>query len=469
MGRKPNVSMRSQARLISLVAGLAASLDFAAPVPKTVAEFEVLREPVVLSDATILAIGIRSRDGGQEVTARVSRDEGLSWSSSRDLFPLPRAEGRFGYFRAMVDKDGEVHIFLLCLPPPSGSSTGGRAQERLDIWHAKSRAALSAWNPPHRIWSGRAGDLLSAIQLTSGRILLPISYRTDRSWSNRGPGFDAFTYMGSFASGMLYSDDKGETWRQSPSVLRIPTPALSAIGGVEPVILQLKDGRVWMLIRSQMGRFYESFSSDGAIWAEPEPASIASSESPAGLIRLKDGRILLLVNSCERFPYAYGGRHVLHGAISDNEGRTWHGYREVVRDPLRNQPPPLRGDFGVAYPFPALTQNGKVIFSLGVTSGTRSQHPEESNQASQNEKRAILLLDPAWLDETTQQTDFSHGLDDWSTFGTRGVALVPKPGTAGSGALKISKPDAAWPTGAVWNFPAGQSGKLSLRLRLTPG
>jgi hypothetical protein len=189
-------------------------------------------------------------------------------------------------------------------------------------------------------------------------------------------------------------------------------------GAVEPVVLQLKDGRVWMLIRTQMGRFYESYSSDGSTWTEPEPTGIVSSDSPAGLVRLKDGRIFMLVNDCERFAYAFGGRHVLLGAISEDEGRTWHGYREVIRDPLRNTPPQSNGDFGVSYPFPTLTADGKVLFTLGVTSGTRSQHPEDPEGVAPGEKRTVMLVDPAWLDETSQSTDFTGGLDDWCVFGT---------------------------------------------------
>src|SRR5262249_32104977 len=159
-------------------------------------------------------------------------------------------------------------------------------------------------------------------------------------------------------------DDGGATWSQSPAELKVPTPNLYAYGGVEPVVLQLKDGRVWMLIRTQMGRFYESFSPDGIAWSPPRATALGSSDSPAGLIRLKDGRILLFSNDCRRFPYAIGGRQVLHAAISRDEGRTWRGWREVLRDPHADQPPPPTGDHGAAYPYPTLTRDGRVLFSL---------------------------------------------------------------------------------------------------------
>ena len=35
--------------------------------------------------------------------------------------------------------------------------------------------------------------------------------------------------------------------------------------------------------------------------------------------------------------------------------------------------------------------------------------------------------------------------------------------------MQVAKTSADWPAGAVWNFPNGRSGTLSLRLQLRPG
>src|SRR5580704_925675 len=82
--------------------------------PVEVARFEVLREPVRLPDGSIFAVGIRLRNNIQEVDARVSRDEGTSWSPPRPLFRLPREAGGFGFYTTFVDRRGEIHLFLLC-------------------------------------------------------------------------------------------------------------------------------------------------------------------------------------------------------------------------------------------------------------------------------------------------------------------------------------------------------------------
>src|SRR5260370_24478010 len=106
-----------------------------------------------------------------------------------------------------------------------------------------------------------------------------------------------------------------------------------------------------MLMRTQRGRFYESFSPDGAKWSPAKPTTLISSDSPAALLRLKDGKILLFSNACLRYPYAYGARNVLHIAVSEDEGRTSPGFREVARDHRRNQPPSIHADTGVACSF----------------------------------------------------------------------------------------------------------------------
>lgn len=467
---------RGFSRLVILaisIVGSAARMC-AAEAPRILKRFDVLREPAQLPDGTLMAIGLQYRAGVQEVNAEYSRDGGRSWTGPRLLFQLPREAGGFGYFNVLVDRNGEVHIFFLCdgntggaLPVESGVPVPKK--EILDIWQAKSTNKTKVWNSLKRIWTGEAGDLLSVIQLRTGRILLPISYVTERTWAQRGSGFDAYTFMGKYDCGMLYSDDDGETWRQSSSALRVPTPDASDIGGAEPVVLELQDGRVWMLIRTSMGRLYESFSDDkGVSWSRPHPTDIISSEAPVGLIRLDKRQIVMFVNSCQRFPYGHGGRYVIHVAVSEDEGRTWKGFREMVRDPLRGQPPPANGDFGIAYPFLALT-NHQIVFSPGIVTGTRDQHPQGPGELSRVEERPFYLLDPTWIYETRQSDDFSHGLENWSVFGTRGAELIAHPDKPNRSVLLIRKVDNAWQSSAVWNFPATKNGRVHLRLLLKPG
>ncbi|MFA6108798.1 MAG: sialidase family protein [Candidatus Latescibacterota bacterium] len=414
---------------------------------------------VRLLDGSLLAFTSAPR----QVVVRNSIDHGETWSAETPLLSLDSwLPGIGGVTEALVDQAGELHLFLLDQWRPDRRGEGERGGvgtyhgHRIDIWYVRSRRGRTEWSTPRCIWEGYTGALNSVIQTRSGRILLPFSYYTPRTWADRGTGLDAFTFTGSFDCVVLGSDDGGETWALS-NPLRIPTPDITyAYGGCEPVVLELADGEIWMLIRGQTGRFWESrlaSDGDGMTWSRPTPTRIISSDSPAGLVRLVDGRIVLLWNACLRHPYAYGGRQVLHAAISADEGATWRGMREVARDPLRHRPPPVSGDHGTAYPFPVVTADGAVLVCTG-----------------QGEGRTILArLEPEYLLETVQRTDFDGGLEDWSVFGTRGVGLVPHPDRDAARVLRLQRVDAEFPAAAVWNLPLGHTGQVRLRLRFEPG
>lgn len=420
-----------------------------------------------LPDGTLM--GALPPTGGepQQATARYSHDNGSTWTAPEVLLDLPQGGGSFGGLEALLDSRGEVHLFLLrwgkagdALPEgaealPHGYM-GGYSGKRLDLWHTRSSDGRRKWSAPKPIWFGYTGALNSVIQMANGRIILPFSDAQEpRAFGGGGDDLLAFTHMGSFGCTVLCSDDFGQTWQASPDTLRTAVPSfVHGYGADEPVVVELNDGRVWMLMRTQLGRFWQSHSEDGIHWLPPEPTDIINSDSPAGLVRLEDGRLVLFWNNCQRFPYAYGGRHVLHAAVSDDGGRTWRGYREVARDPRRTAPPPSRGDFGTAYPFPAVVNAGKVIYCTG-----------------QGEGRVLLMrLDPEWLLETHHESSFSpEEEDEWQTFGTRGVEYVPAAGESGGRMLSIRKPEREWPAAAVWNFPAGRRGRLRLGIMLRKG
>ncbi len=424
----------------------------------------VMDNPLIvlrLADGTLMSVFVQASDQTQEVVSRLSKDNGASWGEPERLLERSKGPGSWIWVMPLLTRDGEVHLFIM--NDPAGAVTGEGEGERvligeltnvrLDIWYARSSGARTTWSSPRLIWKGYTGALNSVIQMTNGRILLPFSWLTTRAWDKRGEGLDTYTFMGQYDCTVIYSDDGGATWAQGSNI-RVPVPDIvSAYGAVEPMVLQLKDRRVWMLIRTQQGRFYESFSDDGAIWSSPRPTSILSSDSPAGLTRLDDGRIVLFWNNCLRFPYAFGGRHVIHAAISDDEGQTWRGYREVARDPRRLEPPPPNGDFGTGYPFPTTANDGKVLYCTGQGKG-----------------RVLLMqMDPNWLLETSQKADFDAGEEEWAKFGTKGVEFSPHPEKANAKVLELRRIDADWPAAAVWNFPSGRCGQLRLRMMVKAG
>ena len=431
--------------------------------PECIANWDVRSLFLELPDTTLMAVHVDKGSPVQKIVVSYSADGGSDWQPQEELFPLDMEHGRWDLAQILVDNRGEIHIFLLndrgtgvfVNPHDEGKEADYDIYARyLDIWHCKTENNRSHWTLPESIWRGYTGSVNSVIQTREGRIILPFAYLTSRVWSDRGEGPDAFWYAGQYNTTVVYSDDNGESWEVSPSELKVQTPSIGRYGAVEPVVLQLQDGRVWMLIRTQTGRFYESFSKDGNVWSQPKPTRLISSDSPAGIVRLPDKRIVLIWNKCLRFPYALGGRHVLHAAISEDEGKTWIGSREVARDPLRHLPPPPDGDHGTAYPYPLALKEGKVVMVTGQGKGRLS----------------MMLIDPEWLYEKEQDSNFLNGFDDqWSVFGCKGVEIKSHPQRTGSKVLSISKIENQWPAAAVWNFPGGMKGVLEISLCLTKG
>ncbi len=114
------------------------------------------------------------------------------------------------------------------------------------------------------------------------------------------------------------STDEGRTWKER-GALQFPDWKFD-----EHMMVELRDGRVWMLARTK-GQPYESFSADqGASWSEPrQAATVRNLSSRFFLRRLRSGRILLVKNGspAERLPQ----RSHMSAWVSEDEGGTWKG------------------------------------------------------------------------------------------------------------------------------------------------
>jgi len=306
-------------------------------------------------------------------------------------------------------------------------------------------------------------------------------------------------------SAVFRSDDDGTTWTRADvpvGPIFVPEPPHEMPRwrntGLEPTLVGLNDGRVWMLLRTSMDTLYESFSNDGGVtWTEQIPSHFYATLTMPTLFRMNDGRLLLFWCNTTPLPEVdrsndmsirpeqrtgewedvFTNRDATHAAISEDDGRTWVGFRELWLNPLRNEPDfATRGgnesslDKSVQQAQAIELPEGKILVALG-------QHPLV---------RSLVIFDPAWLYETERSCDFSNGLDDWSShqFITGieghcaydrkpGPILVPHPDDPERNVLHIRRiPDPSLVSdrqGAVWNFPAAHAGALTIRLRLNPG
>lgn len=419
------------------------------PRPATIAE---VNAPAIIAEApSNECSAVVRRDGslemyfitrpeGDSVSVIHSEDEGFTWSEPSVVFALP---GQAYYaVQVLESADGALHAVYHI----RGQGAGGSRGRLYEVYYTRRRLSDSDWSAPRRIVPGYIGAIRGFIQLNGdGRLLLTVARASSRNdvAPTSGPDY------GKSESFVYWSDDQGDTWQVSPSRLRLVlrTENNTRYGAIEPVPLELKDGRLWLLVRDRQGRLQQSYSSDrGEHWSVLEPSTFISSDSPAELLRLRDGRILLLVNGSQFWAnprsYAMGGREVLQAALSADDGRTWSGFREVLQQTLVT----AGGDRGTAYPSAVENADGKVLIVSGQGEG----------------KRAIVMLDPDWLLETHVQDDLSSAPVDWTQYGDEGIKVE----------REDARPVLAIPVkstllcGGSWNFPMGDGGEIRLRLKV---
>jgi len=373
----------------------------------------------------------------------------------------------------VVDKEGELHrIFQKFRAVPQYANAPKPkypfqySDTLYDIWHCKTTNARTRWEPPKVIFEGYTADVLDFKQLRNGRLIFAFGY-----WIEGTPRLP----RGEFTSSVMYSDDGGNKWKWSDA--KLTSPAYEGYNGnnygaIEGAFLEMENtGNLYQLFRTQTGFLYESSSTDnGTTWTQPKATRFRMFDGPPLLKELPDKRVFLVWNNCDNSPKhngkgVYGGRDALHAAISDDYGKTWRGFREIHRDPYRNETPPKRGDRGTAYSNSPIGVDGKIMLITGMG----------------KDRRHIVFIDPAWLTEKHHESDFSKGLDEWHVFKHFGPAsgwwrdreagaeLVQHPSKPKAKVLHIRRSDEKDPDGAVWNFPNGRSGKLSVRIMLNKG
>jgi hypothetical protein len=382
-----------------------------------------------------------TKPASDSVSVIRSSDGGITWSEPTIAFPLP---GR-AYYAVMVleARDGALHAVYHVL----GDGPDGYRGRLYEVWHMQRPPGGVGWTESKRIVPGYVGSINGFIQLAaSGRLLLAVARAIPERAQRPGAGPD----RGWNDTFVYYSDDDGASWRQSPDQLslELATPNVTRYGAIEPTLLEMRDGRVWMLVRDRGGRLWQSFSPDGGqSWPALERSPFISSDSPADLLRLRNGKILLLTNACQNGSdprsYAMGGREVLHAAISADEGRTWRGFREI----LHESGAAGKGDRGTSYASAVENRDGKVVVVSGQGESTR----------------AILMFDPGWLDESGATDDLNLGPVAWSQYGDQGLRVEQL--ADGTPAVTIPLKSSGI-CGGLWNFPLADDGGIALRVKV---
>jgi len=314
-------------------------------------EADKIGQFVRLGDGSLLTVG--------ENETFTSRDGGVTWSAPRRMCPgttknKPGAGG-------LLIRTRRGHLVYAYLDTSTFRWSWDEARReaaddaRLDVWVIRSEDEGRTWQDKQRVFAGYCGALRDMIETTDGNLVLPVT-RLLRNPSRHG----ICAYV---------STDDGKNWVPSADIIDLGGHGHHD-GACEPTIVQLRDGHLWMLIRTTLGQFWSAFSSDGGrTWPIMRPSAIEASSAPGAMIRLASGRLVLAWNrlcSTQRTSYPrFGGdgqialrpfsghRQELSIAFSEDDGATWSPPQVIIR----------KQDYGIAYPYLFELEPGRIWLS----------------------------------------------------------------------------------------------------------
>lgn len=277
---------------------------------------------IALRDGRLLLVythftGSASDEGTAHLAGRYSQDGGRTWDA-KDTLILPNEGGQNTMSVSLLRlHDGRIALLYL--------RKNSDADCRLYLRYSNDEA--QTWSEPVLCMAELGYFVVNndrVIQLASGRLVAPAA-RHSLPGENFRRRAEALCYL---------SDDNGATWRPSTSLLE--APAESTSGLQEPGVVELADGRLMMLCRTDQGYQMRSWSSDGGdTWSTPESTEIHSPVSPASFKRIPGGNLLLMVwNDHQALGERPSSKRTpLTIALSRNNGLTWPSPRNLESDP----------------------------------------------------------------------------------------------------------------------------------------
>ena len=280
-----------------------------------------------LEDGRIMFVYTHFYGGGGDhaeayLAARYSEDGGRTWTDEDEKVVPNHADMNVMSVSLLRLQDGRIALFYIvknsledCRPVMRVSTDEG------ETW-SEPRAVIAENEMGYYVLNNDR-----VVQLEGGRLVVPVS-------RHHGPSWDEWSGYG---HQMCYlSDDGGQSWRRSETVLTGERPEGGRVMLQEPGVVQLKDGRLMMWCRTDQGYQYLSYSDDrGETWSRMQPSPLESPRSPASIERIPStGDLLAVWNNHESIPDRLRGKRTpLTVAVSRDEGRTWENGRDLYEDP----------------------------------------------------------------------------------------------------------------------------------------
>lgn len=237
--------------------------------------------------------GGRGEDRHNYVLLATSGDDGGTWTKPM-LIVDPDGDGPVRAFDPCLWHDPSGRLWLFWAQRPGGTAA---------LWAITtddSGAASPTWSAPQLVGDGILMN--KPLARADGTRLLPVA-----NWHHEG------------SAGILASSDRGKTWSRLGGAT-VPDPKQRDCD--EHMLVERRDGSLWMLIRTKYG-IGESASADGGrTWSDAVPSAIGHTTSRFFIRRLASGALLLIKHGplAERT-----GRSHLTAYLSGDDGKTWAG------------------------------------------------------------------------------------------------------------------------------------------------
>lgn len=271
-----------------------------------------------------------------DTAAYMTRDKGKTWS---DPIPVIKDTEKFKVSneRALVRTPQGVIVLAFMNLKEQKWGWDDKANDALPgatlpVYIMRSMDEGRTWEPPRQIQDGYCGAVRQAIVTRSGKVIV-----TAQKLVYNPARHVTITYS---------SDDNGKTW-QASNVIDLGGRGHHD-GVIEPTFVELKDGRIWMLLRTNLDAFWEAISDDGGrYWRTIRRSNIDASSAPGYVTRLASGRLIMAWNRLwpegkRTYDTRAGSfserptsmmREELSIAFSQDDGKTWSAPVVIARKP----------------------------------------------------------------------------------------------------------------------------------------
>jgi sialidase-1 len=288
---------------------------------------EEVTELKTLKTGPFIRLPDRSLLTAESKNCLISNDiNGISWSS----YPVFKEPAKYSIGEKAIIRTKNGTIIIAFYNPAELANWNWQTSIHdspgaiLPTYTVRSLDGGKTWQDPVKLHDDWTGAIRDIIETAEGNIVF-----TSMMMLHNPGRHSVLTYT---------SKDDGLSWQRSNI---IDLGGIGHHGGVtEATIEQLKDGRIWMLMRTNWKFFWEAYSDDeGLTWKDFKATDIDASSAPGQLFRMQSGRLVLVWNRYypegqNTYPLTGGDnnwsevpvsnhREQLSVMFSDNDGGNW--------------------------------------------------------------------------------------------------------------------------------------------------